>query len=132
MGHSASGATGINFKEAGRETQATAVGAFRGATSPTSIAAMVLNPTAIAPTFVGMKTVMGGIKGYAASTMPTPDTPSVATTAQARQPVSNIGGWSMTLSQQLARSAGGTLFSIPRQQTIGNDPYSMRKTLVGA
>ncbi len=58
-----------------------------------------------------------------------------AMTSQASDPNFSAGGWNMKLSQQLAASAGGTLFSTPTQWSggqIGNDPNQPRKSLVGA
>lgn len=82
--------------------------------------------------------LVGGVTGVANAPSSGSDTPSVEQPARVSQDKDNGHGgaaWSMQMSQQLAASAAGTLFSTPTQwmgQQIGNDPNVPRKTLVGA
>jgi len=80
----------------------------------------------------------GGVMGAANAPSSATNGPKVEQPAETRQSKDNGHGgaaYSMQLSQQLAASASGTLFSTPTQwmgQQVGNDPNAPRKTLVGA
>jgi hypothetical protein len=89
---------------------------------------------------VGLATATGGLSEAAnagKNALPQPDAPNPTTPAATVQSADKVTdtGFAFRMSQQLAASAGNTLFSTPTQwmgQSIGNDPNVPRKTLVGA
>lgn len=82
--------------------------------------------------------LVGGVVGAVNAPSSETNAPNAEQPAETRQSKDNGHGgaaYSMQLSQQLAASAAGTLFSTPTQwmgQQVGNDPNTPRKTLVGA
>lgn len=131
MGSSGSGIMG--------KVSSVATGAALGGAIATVATGGMASPLVTGALGIDTGALVGGIMGGTKDVgLPGHDEPNAAQPAQTSQSKDNGHGgadWNMKLSQQLAASAGGTLFSTPTQwmgQQIGNDPNAPRKTLVGA